>query len=204
MPSLGVADAAGDRQRALHLAAQNRQPAQTQEQLAAGRELEAGPRRQVSNVDIRLKKAIEENQAVRARSFEVTRDIRECREVRRKFDRDWNLQFVPDVLDDLTEAILDGQRRLIGFGDHLVYVQFERVGTRLLDEPREIQPCLRCRPVEGTDDRNLHRFLQASKVVEVLVGPERVSLRLREIRHDGRKLAIERIEMVNPTGLRAA
>ena len=65
--------------------------------------------------------------------------------------------------------------------DDFVQIQLEGVCARLLDDATELQPRLRCRPVEGSDDRDVDCALEAADVLRVCVGAERVVVGVREV-----------------------
>lgn len=65
--------AAGDGQRAPHLAMQRRQPLEAEKQFSARRQREVGHNRQPEDVDVGLIKAVEEHEAVGPGPIELAR-----------------------------------------------------------------------------------------------------------------------------------
>jgi hypothetical protein len=199
---IGRRHAAGDGEGTANAAAENREPPKAQEQFTAVGQVQMRPHCQRPNVDIRLHETVEQDQTVGARPIELASDIAKCREERREFDGDRDVQLALEIPRNLTKSMFDGEGRLVGVGDHLVHVQLECVGAGLLDQFGKSQPRFGGRPVQGRDHRNLDGALDLAHVLEILVRTERVLLRFGEIREDGRKLAIERVQMMNPPGRR--
>ena len=68
-----------DRERALDLAREDREPAQAQQQLARAREVERRDDLELLDVDVGLVEAVEEDEAVGARVLEPPREMRRAR-----------------------------------------------------------------------------------------------------------------------------
>ena len=147
------------------------------------------------------KESVEQHQTVGAGPVELARHVAERGEERGELDRDRDLQLVLQILNHLPQAVLDGGGGLIRIGDDLVHVELDRIGARLLDQPGEFQPRGRCRPVEGSNHRNLDGALDPTQMLQIRVRAERVLLRLGEIGHDRGELGIERIHLMNPARL---
>ena len=77
-------------------------------------------------------------------------------------------------------------------------MQLERVGPCLLDQLGELQPGFRGRAVERADHRDLGGGFHPTDVLEIFVRAERVYVRFREVRHDGRELAIQAVHVTDP------
>jgi len=178
----------------------NGEPAKAQQQFVAARQLQVRPYGQVTDVDVRLEKTIEQDEAASAGLVERPGQVAECREERRKLDRERNCELGLEILDDLFQAVLDGRSRLIEVGDDFVHVQLERVGACLLDQPGELQPHFRGRAIEGADHRDIDGGFHPTHVLEVFVRAERVHFRFRKVRDDGRELAIQAVHVTDPVG----
>ena len=72
-----------------------------------------------------------------------------------------------------------GQR--VHLGDHVVDVELQGVGPGLLDQPRVLHPAAAGGSVDRSDDRDAHRLAHHAHLLQVLVGPEREAVRLREV-----------------------
>ena len=116
-----------------------------------------------------VRQPLRELQAPRGRSFRR----------RSHLDGDPNSQLLLQVRHGLPETALNSQRTLVGVGNDFVHVQFERIGSRLLDALGKAQPRFSRRTVQRSNDRNLHRLLHAPQMLEILVWAQRIRVRLR-------------------------
>ena len=150
--------AAGGRQRARQPSGQHADPAERQAPLVRRAERDMGHHAAAAQIDFRLQVAMEQHQSVGAGSDQPPGKIRQSREIRPNLHRQRQLYFSPHRADDVDVPVFDlgrGHGRIDG-QDH--QVQFQGVGSRLLNAAGIVEPSSGRRPVEAGDNRQRNRL----------------------------------------------
>ena len=134
---------------------QDRDPAQGQSQLIARRQVEGRVHAQCFEIDVRLEEPIEQDEAVGAAFVEPARHVCHRGEVGSDLDGERDGDARADRLDEIEVALLDLRAGLVGIRRDEVHVQFQCVGTGILDHLRVPDPAAVADPVQRTDQGNL-------------------------------------------------
>ena len=158
---------------------EDRDPAQGQPHLARVRQLQARRHVERLEIEVRLVEAVEEDEAVSTRLDDGRREVRERGEVRRHLHCDRHAHGGAHRPDEVEVALLDvggGSGRVDG---HVVHVQLDGPGARVLEDAGVLHPAASRVAVDAGDDRHgepLRRLLDEqdvaveAEVVEVEVG----------------------------------
>lgn len=124
-----------------------------------------------------LVEAVEEDERVRSFVHQAPRHVAEAGEVGRELHRHGDRDRTLHVAEDFHVTLLDRFARDEGAGRDEVDVEFERVGARLFDEARVLDPAAGRDAVEAADDGDVHRGLGRVDEFEVARGANAVVAR---------------------------
>ena len=130
---------------------------QPRQQFGGRGQVEGRRHSQLLDVEIRLVEPVEQHKAVRAGPIDLRRHVSQRGVARRQLHGDRNPDRVLHGLDNIDRLALDLGARDIEPGGDAIDVQFDRVGTSLLHQPRVLQPATCGRSVQRRNDRHVHR-----------------------------------------------
>ena len=151
----------------------------------------------VRGVDVRLVEAVEQDDPVGSGRIQLPRDVAERREEWGNFHGEGNFHQLLQLADGGRQLVLDRRARDAQIGDHLIEVQFQRVGAGLFDDTGEGQPRRTGRAVERRDDRDAHGPLHATDVLGVRVGGERVVVGAGKMREGAGPFGVQRVPLMD-------
>jgi hypothetical protein len=139
----GGVDAAGDGEVGVHVAEQDRDPAQPETELGGRAEREVRHHLESLDVEIGLVEPVEEHEAVRTRLVELQGHVRDRAEEVRQLHREGDADRDANVAHQIGVHPLDRSTARQRIGRDEVDVQLKRVATRLLDASRVVDPAAR-------------------------------------------------------------
>ena len=184
---VGGVNAAGTGEIGAEFAGENRQPTQTQQQLLAGGEFKGGDGLKFFDINIRLVKAVEEHQSIDAQIIQLMGKIGQRAVVGGELDGDGNADGLGHSANHFEGAFFELIAGFLRIGGKGVDVQFEGIGTGLLDELGVIGPAADGGAVERADDGNLDRLLDFADLFEVFLRPEAIFIGFGEV---GKRLGV--------------
>lgn len=177
----GAVDAASGGETGAEASVQNRYPSQGHPHRHGRAQQNVRLHLERFEVNVRLVKAVEQHEAVRAGGVELARHGGEVGEERAQLDRDGNRDFLFHRLENVQISLLHVSPGQIHVGGDAINIQLQRIGAGLLDLFRIGRPAAGGRAVQAGDDGDAHRFFRLGDVFEIFLRAEVEGFRLREI-----------------------
>ena len=167
---VGALDPGAGGERRTGTPCQERNPEQRQADLGCGAELKTGRQRKPGEIDIWLVKAIEEHQPICTGFDQLAGHVAHGAEIGAQLDCDRNLHSLFYGFQDGYVAMLDLVPGNVERGGNEVDIELNRIGTRLLNLLRIVDPAVISDAIEAGDNRDIDCLYRTTKNLEIAPG----------------------------------
>ena len=167
---IGLINAAGRGQVGANFSVQNSNPVQSQAHIGRHTKRQIWRDLHLREIDVRLVKSIEQNQAVRAERIETLRHICEIAKVWAELHRQRDFGSRSDGSNSIDVCFFDCTAGNFRLSRYPIDVEFQRVGASLGDLTRVANPTSKGRAVQTRNDRNFYAALRAPDLLQVIFG----------------------------------